>query len=77
MMLIAFYFLLLQGDQLVAWVDDLSPLQRGQTRELMAEFKKVSYAVLLSTVITSAVQAVAALAGYLIGRVPHPIFFTE
>jgi len=75
MMLIAFYFLLLQGDQLVAWVDDLSPLKRGQTRELLAEFKKVSYAVLLSTVITSAVQAIAALGGYLIGRVPHPIFF--
>jgi predicted PurR-regulated permease PerM len=75
MMLIAFYFLLLQGDQLVAWVDDLSPLKSGQTRELMAEFKKVSYAVLLSTVITSAVQAIAALAGYLIGRVPHPVFF--
>jgi len=75
MMLIAFYFLLLQGDQLVAWVDDLSPLKRGQTRELMTEFKKVSYSVLLSTIITSAVQAVAALAGYLIGRVPHPLFF--
>ncbi|MBC8133848.1 MAG: AI-2E family transporter [Deltaproteobacteria bacterium] len=75
MMLIAFYFLLLQGDQLVAWLDHLSPLKRGQTRELMAEFKKVSYAVLLSTIITSAVQAVAALLGYFIGRVPHPIFF--
>lgn len=75
MMLIAFYFLLLEGQALVSWIDDLSPLKRGQTRELLAEFKKVSYAVLLSTVITSAVQAIAALGGYLIGRVPHPIFF--
>lgn len=75
MMLIAFYFLLLQGQALVTWLDELSPLRRGQTRELLAEFKRVSYSVLLSTVITSAVQAVAALGGYLIGRVPHPIFF--
>ncbi|MEO8212930.1 MAG: AI-2E family transporter [Myxococcales bacterium] len=75
MMLIALYFLLLQGDELVSWIDDLSPLRRGQTRELLAEFKKVSYAVILSTVITAAVQAAAALVGYFIGRVPHPLFF--
>jgi predicted PurR-regulated permease PerM len=75
MMLIALYFLLLQGDELVSWIDDLSPLRRGQTQELLAEFKKVSYAVILSTVITAAVQAAAALVGYFIGRVPHPLFF--
>jgi predicted PurR-regulated permease PerM len=66
----------LQGDQLVAWLDDLSPLGRGQTGELFAEFKRISYAVILSTIITSAVQAVAALIGYLIARVPNPLFFT-
>jgi predicted PurR-regulated permease PerM len=75
MMLIALYFMLLQGDELVAWLDGLSPLKPGQTRELLAEFKKVSFAVIVSTVITAAVQAAAALVGYLIARVPHPIFF--
>ena len=75
MMLIALYFLLLQGDELVGWLDQLSPLRHGHTREILAEFKKVSYAVILSTVITSAVQALAALIGYFIGRMPHPIFF--
>ncbi|MBS1150539.1 MAG: family transporter [Myxococcaceae bacterium] len=75
MMLVALYFLLLQGEELIGWLDQASPLRIGQTRELLAEFKKVSYAVLLSTVITSAVQAVVALVGYLIARVPHPVFF--
>ncbi len=75
MMLIALYFLLLQGEELVAWADQASPLRVGQTRELLMEFKKVSYAVMISTVITSAVQAVAALIGYFIARVPHPLFF--
>jgi predicted PurR-regulated permease PerM len=75
MMLIAFYFLLLEGDHLVIWLDELSPLKRGQTQELLTEFKKVSFAVILSTVITSAIQAAAALGGYFIARVPHPIFF--
>jgi predicted PurR-regulated permease PerM len=75
MMLIALYFLLVQGQGLVAWLDGISPLKAGQTRELLTEFKKVSYAVIVSTVITAAIQATAALVGYLITRVPHPLFF--
>jgi predicted PurR-regulated permease PerM len=75
MMLIAFFFFLIEGDRLVAWLDGTSPLKPGQTRELLAEFKKVSFAVIVSSVITSAVQAGAALIGYFIARVPHPIFF--
>ncbi len=75
MMLIAFYFFLVHGDQLVAWVDGLSPLKYGQTRELLMEFKTVTFAVVLSSVITAAVQATAALIGYLVARVPHPLFF--
>jgi predicted PurR-regulated permease PerM len=75
MMLIALYFLLLGGDHLVSWIDGLSPLKRGQTRELLLEFKKTSFAVVMSTIVTAGVQAVAALIGYLIARVPHPFFF--
>jgi predicted PurR-regulated permease PerM len=75
MMLIALYFLLVQGGELVSWLDDVLPLRPGHTRELLAEFRKVSFSVIVSTVITSGVQAVAALAGFLISRVPHPIFF--
>jgi predicted PurR-regulated permease PerM len=75
MMLIAFYFLLVQGRELVSWLDEVLPLRPGHTPELLAEFKKVSFSVIVSTVITSSVQAAAALAGYFIGGVPHPIFF--
>ena len=75
MMLIALYFLLAEGEDLVSWLEGALPLRPGQTRELLAEFKKVSYSVIVSSVITSAVQAGAALVGYLIGRVPQPVFF--
>jgi len=75
MMLIAFYFLLLEGGALVDWIDDLSPLKRGQTRELLAEFKRVAYSVLLSAIVSGAAQAIVALGGFLIARVPNPIFF--
>ena len=76
MMLIALFFMLTQGHELVAWLDKVLPLGYGQTRELLAEFKKTSYAVVVSTVVTAAAQALAALVGYLIARVPHPLFFT-
>jgi predicted PurR-regulated permease PerM len=75
MMLIALFFLLVQGEALLAWIDSASPLKPGQTRELFREFKNVSYAVIASTLLTAGVQALVALAGYLIARVPHPVFF--
>ena len=75
MMLIAFYFLLVDGPALVEWVEQVSPLKSGQSKEILAEFRKTSVAVMVSTVATSGVQAVAALIGYIIAGVPHPVFF--
>jgi len=75
MMLIALFFLLVQGHELVNWLDGILPLGPNQTRELLSEFKKVSYSVVVATVVTAAAQAAAALVGYLIASVPHPIFF--
>jgi predicted PurR-regulated permease PerM len=75
MMLIALFFLLVRGNEVLAWLDEVLPLRPTQTRELAAEFKKVSYAVIVATLITAAVQAAAALVGYLIASVPHPLFF--
>jgi predicted PurR-regulated permease PerM len=74
MMLIALFSLLASGDRLVAWIDGLSPLEKGQTRELLREFRKTAYAVIFSTVVTAAVQTVMAFIGYLIAGVPHPMF---
>jgi predicted PurR-regulated permease PerM len=76
MMLIALYALLLQGDQLLNWFERVLPLRVGQFREIVVEFKKVAFAVLVSSLITSAVQTLAALLGFLAFRVPHPLFFT-
>lgn len=75
-MLIAFYFLLTDGPRLVRWLTDVVPLAPGQLKQLLEDFRKVSVAVLLSTVATGAVQTVAAGVGYLITRVPNLLFFT-
>lgn len=75
MMLIALFFLLVRGRELVGWLDSVSPLRRGQTLELLATFRKVSFAVIASAAVTAAVQAGAAVIGYLIASVPSPVFF--
>lgn len=75
MMLIAFFFLLVDGRALVGWMEDVSPLLPGQVTELLAEFRKVSVSIMVSTIATSGVQAVAALIGYFIAGVPYPVFF--
>lgn len=75
MMLIALFFLLIHGDALAAWVEDASPMRPGQTRELVVEFRRVSYAVIVSTLATAGVQALVAFVGYLIAGVPHAVFF--
>jgi predicted PurR-regulated permease PerM len=76
MMLIALFFLLVSGRELIIWIDGVSPLRRGQTHELLGECRKVSYAVLVSTLVTAAVQTAVALVGYLIAGVPQVFFFT-
>jgi predicted PurR-regulated permease PerM len=76
MMLIALFFLLTSGRELIAWIDGVSPLRRGQTHELLEECRKVSSSVIMSTVITAGVQTLAALVGYLIASVPQTMFFT-
>ncbi|HEY5949418.1 MAG TPA: AI-2E family transporter [Kofleriaceae bacterium] len=77
LMLIALFFSLSHGDEMVSWLDGVSPLAPGQTRELLATSKKVSVSIVVSTITTSAVQAVAALIGFYLARVPSPIFFAS
>jgi predicted PurR-regulated permease PerM len=75
MMLIALFFLLVDGKQLVHWLESVSPLKHGQTSEILREFRLVVISVLASSAATAGVQTVAALIGYLIARVPVPFFF--
>jgi predicted PurR-regulated permease PerM len=76
LMLVALFFLLVDGRRLLAWLDEVIPLQPGQVFELLGDFRKVTVAVLHSTLVTASVQTLVALAGYVIGRVPNTLFFT-
>ena len=76
MMLIAFFFFLVDGPALVDWLADVLPLRRGQTHRLLIEFRKVSVAVIVSSLATAGIQSVVALIGYVIASVPNPLFVT-
>ncbi len=75
LMLVALYFLLLDGPQLVEWLNDAIPLKRGQVSELLRDFRQVTVTVLVSTIATGLVQSVIATFGYLLAGVPNPLFF--
>jgi predicted PurR-regulated permease PerM len=74
LMVVALFFMLLDGAQLVKWLNVISPLRQRQMRELFSEFRRVSSTVLLGSVVTAGAQAAVALVGYLIARAPNPYF---
>jgi predicted PurR-regulated permease PerM len=65
MMVLALFFLLTNKEAVLDFLDDASPLRKGQTRELFGEFVRVCKSVILSTAATALVQAVAALTFFL------------
>ncbi len=73
--LVAFFFLLVDGAELVRWIREAVPLKPGQAAELLEDFRRVTVAVLASTVATAGAQAALALVGYLVAGVPNALFF--
>jgi len=74
-MLLALYFLLLDGRRVVEWLWSVSPLQARQTQELMAEFRNVSHASIVGTAVAALFQGVLMSIGMFIVRIPHALFF--
>jgi predicted PurR-regulated permease PerM len=74
MMLIALYFLLVDGRRLVDWIDARMPLRPGQFRALLDDFRATSVSVLVATLGSAAIQAAVAAVGYLIARAPNALF---
>ena len=76
LMLVAMFFLLVDGKSLVHWIATVAPLPEQQILDICSDFRNVSAAILLSSLGTAGVQSAAALAGYLATGVPQPVFFT-
>jgi predicted PurR-regulated permease PerM len=74
-MLIALYFLLVDGASMVQWAWRVSPLSARQTQELTAELRKVTRATVTGIILTATFQGLAASAGYFLAGIPHAGFF--
>ncbi|MGZ3404953.1 MAG: AI-2E family transporter [Polyangia bacterium] len=74
-MIISFYFFLVEGRRIIDYLRRVSPLEARQTRDLLDEFRAVSRASILGTTIAALFQALTATLGYVITGVPHAIFF--
>jgi predicted PurR-regulated permease PerM len=74
-LLAAFYFLALDGREVIRWLTDVSPLRRTQTQGLIEEFRRVSVATLVGTAASAVFQGIAAAIGYAVTGVPHAVFF--
>jgi predicted PurR-regulated permease PerM len=74
-MLLAFYFFLVEGSRLIDWTKRVSPLEARQTHDLLDEFRAMSRASILGTAIVALLQALVATLGYVIAGVPNAAFF--
>ncbi|HET9597294.1 MAG TPA: AI-2E family transporter [Anaeromyxobacteraceae bacterium] len=75
MMLIALFFLLVDGRRLIAWLCGISPLGAGTTSRILGTLHRTGTSVVRSIVATAAVQGAVSTVGYLIARVPDPFLF--
>lgn len=71
MMLVALFFLLVDGPALVRWLIAVSPLTEEQMRELIDSFRDVSLAVLAGSIGTAFIQTCVALVGFWLAGAPH------
>lgn len=70
------YYLLKDGERLVAWLQEITPLPRRVQDDLYAEISAVTWAVLAGHVFIAIVQGVVAGVGLFVAGVPSAIFWT-
>ena len=75
LLLVAFYFLTVDGHWLKSFIGRISPLRPEQTHELLIEFRNVTSGAVLGNAVNSVLQSIIVTAGFLVVGIPHAIFF--
>ena len=75
LMLLAFFFLLVDGRRVIRWLWNVSPLQAEKTEELLREFHDVASGSIIGTVASAVIQGALAGIGFALFGVPHAFFF--
>lgn len=75
-LVVALFFMLVQGKDLVSWIVDASPLPNKQTSDFVSELKDVTVAVFTSTILTAFIQTAIAVLGYVVAGTPMLLMVT-
>lgn len=75
LMIVALYFLLMDGPRLRGWMVQVLPLHPTRTGAIVQRFRETSRTILGANLLTSIIQASIATVGYLIAGVPQALFF--
>ena len=75
-LLVSLYFFLYDGPSMVRTMMDLSPLDDKYELELLAQFDRISRAIVLATVLSALLQGLAAGIGYYFAGMPSLILLT-
>ena len=74
LMLLALYFLLVDGKKLMPMLVDVLPLPPARAKALLAEMRDVLKATVLGNVVTAVVQCSGVTLGLWLASVPHALF---
>jgi len=75
-LLVSLYFFLYDGPSMVRTIMDLSPLDDRYEMELLAQFDRISRAIVLATVLSALLQGLVAGVGYYFAGMPSLILLT-
>jgi len=76
LLLFLLYYLLKDGDELVAWVTSMAPLRAETTEEIVREAHVSTWAVLKGHVFIAVAQGAIAGIGLLVVGIPNVVFWT-
>lgn len=74
--LFVFFFGLRDGDKLVCYLQDLSPLSKESEEKIFKQFKDITYAVIFGQIIVGIAQGLIAGVGLFIFKVPNALVLT-
>ena len=76
LVLFVFFFSLRDGEKLVCYLQDLSPLSKESEEKIFKQFKDITYAVIFGQIIVGVVQGIIAGIGLFIFKVPNALLLT-
>ena len=76
LIIFVFFFGLRDGEKLVCYLKDLSPLSKESEEKIFKQFKDITYAVIFGQIIVGIVQGLIAGIGLFIFKVPNALVLT-